>query len=189
MAGVGYAVYPGEWHMIALQVERVAECWDELYPLAKAHQASTKSYRRHEPFNPDKTRYIQYNAIGFFHLVTARDGGKLVGYFGVYVTDSMHSQLKMATEDTFYIHPDYRQGRTALRVIRYVENYLHLLGVNEILFSCEIDNKTGIQGLLNLLGYQAKIQQYSKHLSTSADSAATVADVGDHEPARPALTR
>lgn len=189
MAGVGDAVYARERHMIALQVERVADCWDELYPLAQAHQASTKSYRRHEPFNPDKTRYIQYNEMGYFHLVTARDGGELVGYFGVYVTDSMHSQLKMATEDTFYIHPDYRQGRTALRVIRYVENYLRLLGVHEILFSCEIDNKTGIQGLLGLLGYEPKILQFSKHLSTSADSAATVADVGDHESPRPALTR
>ena len=190
MAGVGDAVYARKRPMIALQVERVADCWDELYPLAQAHQASTKSYRRHEPFNPDKTRYIQYNEMGYFHLITARDLGKLIGYFGIYATKSMHSQLNICTEDTLYIHPDYRQGRLALRIIRYVEKYLrNLLGETEILFSCEIDNKTGIQGLLGLLGYEPKIIQFSKHLSTSADSAATVADVGDHEPARSALTR
>jgi L-amino acid N-acyltransferase YncA len=175
--------------MITLQLERVSDCWDELYPLARHHQASTASYRRHEPFNPDKTRYIEYNEMGFFHLVTARDGARLVGYFGLYVTKSMHSQLLMATEDTFYVHPDYRQGRLALRIIRYVERYLTTLGVHEILFSCEIDNTSGIQGLLRLLGYESKIQQFSKHLSTSADSAATVADVGAHEPARPAPSR
>lgn len=175
--------------MIMLQLERVADCWDELYPLAHAHQSSTTSYRRHEPFNPDKMRYIEYNEMGFFHLVTARDGTRLVGYFGLYVTKSMHSQLLMATEDTLYVHPDYRQGRLALRIIRYVERYLTTLGVHEILFSCELDNKTGIQGLLGLLGYTPTIQQFSKHLSTSADSAATVADVGVHEPARPTHTR
>ena len=190
MAGVGDAVYARERPMIALQVERVEECWDELYPLAQAHQASTKSYRRHEPFNPDKARYIQYNEMGYFHLITARDLGKLIGYFGVYTTKSMHSQRNICTEDTLFLHPDYRQGRLAVRIIRYVEKYLqNLLGETEILFSCEIDNKTGIQGLLGLLGYEPKIIQFSKHLSTSADSAATVADVGDHEPARPALTR
>ena len=190
VARVCHAVHAGERDMIELQVERVADCWDELYPLAQAHQASTKSYRRHEPFNPDKTRYIQYNEMGYFHLITARDGGKLVGYFGVYVTKSMHSQLNICTEDTLYLHPDYRQGRLAVRIIRYVEKYLqNLLGETEILFSCEIDNKTGIQGLLGLLGYEPKIIQFSKHLSTSADSAATVASVGDHESPRPALTR
>lgn len=175
--------------MIAVQVESVRQCWDDIYPLAKQHQESTKSYRRHEPFNPDRERYIQYNDMGFFHLITARDNGRLVGYFGVYTSQSMHSQLNMATEDTFYVHPEYRHGRVALRILRYVETYLQTLGVHEVLFSCEIDNRTGIQGLLAMLGYEAKIQQFSKHLSTSADSAATIAEVGDHDPTSHALSR
>lgn len=177
--------------MIELAVESAAQCWDEIYPLAQAHWVGTKTYRRHEPFNPDKARYIAYNEMGFLHLITARDEGKLVGYFGVYITESMHSQIKMATEDTFYIHPDYRYGRLALRFLKYIESYLTQIGVKDILFSCEIENKTGIKKLLRYLGYQPVILQYNKHLgpSTSADSAATVADVGVYEPARPALSR
>lgn len=173
--------------MIVLHVERVESCWDEIEPLTRAHWEGTTSYRRHEPFNPDKTRYIQYNEMGFFHLITVRDAGKLIGYFGLYITTSMHSQLRMATEDTFFIHPDYRQGRLALRVLKYVENYCALLGVHELLFSCEIDNKSGIVGLLERLGFQEQIRQYSKHLlPPSADSATTVSTVGAYDSPQPA---
>jgi L-amino acid N-acyltransferase YncA len=168
--------------MIALQVESVSACWDELEPLARAHWNGTKSYRRHEPFNPDKARYLQFNEMGYFHLITARDAGNLVGYFGLYITTSMHSQLRMATEDTFFVHPDYRQGRLALRILKYVESYCQLLGVHELLFSCELENQTGITGLLDRIGFKETIRQYSKHLAPppSADSATTTT-VGAHD--------
>jgi GNAT superfamily N-acetyltransferase len=189
MAGVCDAVLCGERAMITLQVERVETCWNELFPLAMAHWQGTKTYRRHEPFCPDRDRYMQYNEMGFFHLITAREGGTLVGYFGLYITNSMHSQLKMATEDTFFVHPDYRHGRLALRILKYVESYCQLLGVHELLFSCEIDNETGIQKLLNRLGYEAKIIQFSKHLSSTSADSATTADVGAHDTPQHALTR
>lgn len=170
--------------MVTFQVEPVEYCWGELEPMAKAHWASTASYRRHEPFSPDRTRYERYNEMGFFHLVTAREGARLVGYFGLYLAPSMHSQLLTATEDTFYIHPEYRQGRLAVRMLKYVESYCRILGVHELLFSCEIDNVSGIDKLLTrLLDFTPVIVQYSKQLSPpihGADSAATVADVGRH---------
>lgn len=174
--------------MIAIQVESVAQCWDELEPLARAHAEGTHSYRRHEPFNPDQSRYLQFNRMGYFHLVTARDGEQLVGYFGLYITTSMHSQLRMATEDTFYVHPEYRHGRLALRILKYVETYCQLLGVHELLFSCELDNTSGITGLLDRLGYKETIRQYSKHLAPppSADSA-TISTVGAHDSPQSAL--
>ena len=156
---------------LTFQPESVESCWDELYPLAEAHWQGTTSYRRHEPFAPSRKRYVDYNQAGFFHLLTARDGRRMAGYFGVYVTDSMHSQLRMATEDTFFLHPDYRGGRNALRFLAYIEQYCAAQGVRELLFSCEIDNESGIQSLLKRLDYQPVIVQYSKHLSTCADSA------------------
>lgn len=173
--------------MIQIQPERVADCWDEVDALARQHHAGTKSYRRHEPYNPDKARYIYNNDIGFFHLLTARDDGRLVGYFGVYVTPSMHSQIPTAVEDTFFIHPAYRQGRLAIRMIKTVEKYLAGVGVREdqILFSCELDNTSGIKGLLELLDYEPVIVQYRKCLSQpGTDSAATLATVGSHDSPR-----
>ena len=167
--------------MIQIQPERVASCWDEIDALARMHHAGTSSYRRHEPYNPDKQRYFINNNNGFFHLMTARDEGKLVGYFGLYIMPSMHSQLLTATEDTFFIHPDYRQGRLAIRMLRAVEQLCRDRQVHELLFSCEMDNTRGIKGLLGLLDYEPVIVQYRKRLpQPGTDSAATLATVGSH---------
>lgn len=185
MAWVSDALYHWGRSVILIQPERVATCWDEVDALARLHHAGTASYRRHEPYNPDKQRYFINNNNGFFHLLTARDAWKLVGYFGVYVTPSMHSQLPMAVEDTFFIHPDYRQGRLAIRMIKAVEGYVRDLGVQEILFSCEMDNTSGIKGLLGLLDYEPVIVQYRKRLpQPGTDSAATLATVGSHDTPR-----
>jgi hypothetical protein len=150
--------------MIEFSLEPVATCWDEVMSLAREHWAGTQTYRRHEPFCPSRERYESMNKQGYFFLFTARDQGALVGYFGVYITPSMHSQLLTATEDTFFLSPACRNGRTALRFLLYVEAFCQERGVHEILFSCEVDNNSGIHGLLTALKYRPVIQMYSKLL-------------------------
>jgi hypothetical protein len=157
--------------MLTFQEETVRDCWEEVYPLAYEHHRSSQNYKRHEPFNPRRERYEQYNDAGMFRLLTARDQGRLVGYFGVYLMESMHSQLPIAREDTFYLAPSHRGGRNALRFLRYVEDFISRYAPIEILFSCESDNASGIHKLLQLLDYTPVITVYSKHLSTRADSA------------------
>lgn len=165
---------------LTFQIEPVEKAWNELMVLATEHWAGTKSYRRHEPFCPSFDRYQACNQSGFFQLFTARDGEKLAGYFGVYVTDSMHSQKRMATEDTFYLAPAYRGGRNALRFLKFIEVQMQAWGVQELMFSCEIDNETGIKGLLTYLDYQPVIMQYSKRFKPRADSAQPDSTEADH---------
>lgn len=155
--------------MLLIQLERVEQVWEEVMALATMHWAGTKSYRRHYPFQPSYERYKACNENGFFQLFTARTKeGRMVGYFGVYLSQSMHSQHLMATEDTFFLHPDFRGGRTALRFLQAIEQQCQQWGVVEIMFSCEQDNETGIQRLLNLLDYKPVIMQYSKQLQPSS---------------------
>lgn len=149
--------------MIVFACEPVAMLWDEIMDLAYAHWQGTKGFPRHEPFNPSYTRYRAANEQGYFFVFTARDAGRLVGYFGVYVTPSMHSQLLTAQEDTFFLHPDYRKGTNAIRFIKHIETQLTKMGVHEILFSCEMEN-TVANTLLVFLRYEPVIQQYRKVL-------------------------
>lgn len=159
---------------LTFQVESVSQCWNELMVLAQQHWAGTRSYRRHEPFNPSFERYHTCNQSGFFQLCTARDGAVLAGYFGVYLTNSMHSQKPMAVEDTFFLSPAYRGGRNALRFLRFIEAQCQQWGVQELLFSCEAENETGIQGLLKRLDFSPVIVQYAKQLPPPhADSVMT----------------
>lgn len=170
--------------MLTFQEERVKNVWHEVYPLAKGHHASTQNYKRHEPFNPKRERYVAYNESGFFRLLTARDKGVLVGYFGGYITESMHSQAPIMTEDTFYLDPAYRGGRNALRFIQFIETHFRQAVPVEVLFSCEIDNSTGIHRLLDFLEYKPVIVVRSKYLPPRADSAPSLSTeavhVGDH---------
>ena len=150
---------------LTFQIEPVSQAWNEVMVLATQHWQGTKSYRRHEPFCPSFDRYQSCNQSGFFQLFTARDGEKLAAYFGAYLSNSMHSQKLMMTEDTFYIAPEYRGGRNALRFLQHIEKQAHEWGVTEIMFSCEIDNETGIKGLLEWLDFHPVIVQFSKRLA------------------------
>lgn len=155
--------------MLIFGIEPLSQCWNQVMELAADHHAGTTSYQRHWPFLPSLERYQACEAAGFFTLMTARDHGKLVGYFGVYVTASMHSQHLMMMEDTFYLKPSHRGGRNALRFLQFIEDYAQERGVEEIMFSCEIDNSSGIQKLLEYLGYSPVIIQRSKRLSYATD--------------------
>lgn len=161
---------------LVFAIEPVETAWNDVMVLANQHWAGTTTYRRHEPFCPSFDRYQACNQSGFFQLFTAREGPVLAGYFGVYVTDSMHSQKRMATEDTFYLAPAYRGGRNALRFLRHIEQQCRAWGVTELMFSCEVDNETGIKGLLTYLDFQPVIVQYSKRFSLplGSDTAAAV---------------
>jgi GNAT superfamily N-acetyltransferase len=171
--------------MMTLQLERVEQVWNEVMALAALHWQGTKTYRRHYPFSPSYERYKACNESGFYQLITARnEQGQLVGYFGLYLSRSMHSQHLMLTEDTFFLHPDYRGGRYALRFLQHIEQQAKQWGVEEIMFSCEDDNQSGIKKLLLHLEYEPVITQFSKRLSSPrADSAVSesteAAHVGD----------
>ncbi len=158
---------------LVFQIETVEKVWNEVLVLANQHWASTKSYRRHEPFSPSFERYNQCNQSGFFQLFTARDGQTLAGYFGLYLSTSMHSQLLTVTEDTMFLKPEYRGGRNALRFLRHIIEACRNWKVHEIMFSCEIDNETGIKDILKYLDFRPVVVQHSLVLtySTRADSA------------------
>lgn len=157
---------------LTFALERFDANWQEFMALAALHWDGTKSYRRHEPLAPSLARYQAANDTGFLRFATARQDGQLVGYLTFYVTASMHSQVPMAVEDTFFLHPDVRKGRNALRLLQFVEAQCRAWGVAELLCSCETDNTSGIRRLLEFLDYEPVIMQYRKRLlSPCADSA------------------
>lgn len=157
---------------LTFSLERFDANWPEFMALAQVHWEGAMSYRRHEPLAPSLARYQAANDTGFLQFATARQDGKLVGYLTFYVTASMHSQRRMAVEDTFFLHPSVRKGRNALRLLQFVEAQCRARGVEELLCSCEVDNTSGIQRLLTFLDYQPVIVQYTKRLtSPRADSA------------------
>lgn len=141
--------------------EPLRDCWDEVMELARLHWEETEQYQRH-PLNPDKERYLHYNDTGYHRQYTVRDEGRLVGHAGMYLSRSMHTQVVMATEDTWYLLPEYRKGRNAIRFYRFIEDDLREHGVQEIHMSAKLSNSSG--RIMEYLGYEFVQKGYLKHV-------------------------
>ncbi len=149
-------------------VEPLTQCWDEMIALAKLHWQETEGYRHGQPFCPSFERFNSYDTKGWYFEATARVCGKLVGYCGMYIVPSMHSQLMVAAEDSLFIAPEYRKGRNALRFMQFIEAECRKRGVVEIMVTAKTKQ---VCRLLEHLDFSLISWQYSKQVqSVRADS-------------------
>ena len=155
-------------------IEPLTQCWHEIYDepdgLAYLHWLETKAHQYDQQYGPSFERYNSYARAGWFHQFTVRDNGKLVGFSGVYITPSMHTQAMLATEDTWYLAKDYRKGWNAIKFYRYIEEKCMELGAEESTLTVPDSKERGIHTLLLRLDYKPVSVQYSKKLHR-ADSA------------------
>ena len=143
-------------------VERLRDCWDEIMPLANAHWNETQQHRHQQPFKPSLERYAQYEEMGCYIQFTARVDGLLVGYGGLYIVPSMHTQELICTEDTWYIAPDHRKGLSAIKFFRFMEDECRRRGVKEVTLTEPVTTRVGI--IHKRLGYKHVANMRSKHL-------------------------
>ena len=160
--------------MLTFAIEKLAPIWPQILTLASAHWHETEGYRHGQEFAPDAYRYFQFNEIpgagnlAYYTMFTARYGEQLVGYAGMFITTSLHTQKVLAVEDTWFLLPEYRKGRNAIAFYKYVEAECEKAGVVEIGMTAKLTNGAG--RILEYLGYTFTSKQYSKHLHR-ADSA------------------
>ena len=145
---------------MTFQEEMVGNCLEELKVLHWMHWQETEGYRHGLKFNPDYERLIAFNSTGYFRLYTIRDGIAMIGDIGMYISQSMHTQTRIATEDTLFIHPDYRKGFIASRFVRYVEDCLVADDVREINITVKRTNRANV--LMQRLGYAHVADHYTK---------------------------
>lgn len=147
---------------LAFAIEKLEPIWPHIMALAEAHWHETEGYRHGQAFQPDQARYLQYEAVDYYVMFTARHEGALVGYAGMYMTPSMHTQELIATEDTWFLLPEHRRGRNALEFYKFVEAECLKRGVREIGMTAKLTNGAG--RILEYLGYREVSRQFSKHL-------------------------
>lgn len=150
--------------MITFQQESLTKVWDEVMELAEMHWQETEMYRHGQGFNPDKMRYLDYEACKMYYHFTARtEQGKVVGTGGVYVMPSMHTQRLIAMEDTYYLHPDYRGRGTGPRFFQAMEDFLRNLGVVEVNLTTPLTNLQA-ERIVQYMGYKQVSKGWSKSL-------------------------
>lgn len=179
-ASVLRQVYPGPVDTSGIEPARVGRyvlapvrlhsVLPDLKVLHQRHWDETETHRNQiERLNPDYERGLELERQGRFLLIGAidMDTNQLVGNFGLYLGRSMHTQERIATEDTLYLLPEHRNGRLGIALIRYAETALRHLGVTELTVDVKLVNNVG--PMIERMGYQAVGTRYVKNLRETAD--------------------
>jgi hypothetical protein len=153
----GQRVYKG----LTFQVERFASIVDEMHVLHEQHFAETEVHRLGFGLDPDYDYMKDMERRGQMLQFTARDeDGKLVGNIRMYVSKSLHTGTLYASEDTFYVLPEYRKGFAALRFWQFMEDGVRAIGVREIRTDSKVVNK--VHKLNEYCGYTHVANKYVK---------------------------
>jgi len=110
----------------------------------------------------DEDKYAALDEHGMLHLVTARDGDILAGYFLVFLTPNGHYRDAglMAFTDMYYLLPRFRRGNLGFRLFAFMEETLREKGVVKAYTSHKLHRDRS--RMLKILGWTPTDLIYSK---------------------------
>lgn len=150
--------------MITYQLERFADTYEEARPLLYAHWLEVANNQADVPFDPDVQGYLNYEAAGILHVVTAREHGCLVGYHASLVKTHLHyNSTLVAFTDIYYLAPALRtRPRAGLRLFQETERTLRARGVRLIISTTKLHRDHS--RLLAFVGYEETDRVFMKVL-------------------------
>lgn len=149
--------------MITYQVERLADMLDEMKPLFDDHWEEIALFKDEVKLDPDYDKYLLMESNGFIHVCTARDDGALIGYFVSIITPHLHyKQSKTLASDIYFIKPEYRKGRTGIRLFQFAENEWRKEGVQVAYVGAKVSND--VTKVWERLGYRVVENKMGKLL-------------------------
>lgn len=117
--------------MIEIQLECLANVKEEIKPLLEEHWELVALNKGKIKLNPNWKEYARLDAAGVLRIFTARDEGRLVGYFVLFISQSVHYQDHLfATNDVIFVLPDKRAGATGYKLVKHAEDYCRDSGVS-----------------------------------------------------------
>lgn len=149
-------------------IERIADIVSEIHPLHEQHWQETEKHRHGLGLNYNYDVYALNDRRGKFLQFTIRKGGELVGYSGMNLYPSTHTQTLVADEDSLFLRKDCRGGRTIFRFIAYIDKCLTQIGVKEVRLSAKILNAT--DKLLVKCGFTPVATQLVKFLGVNDEN-------------------
>lgn len=145
-----------------LHVERFTSVLPELMPLHEVHWLETEKHRHGLALAPNYAAMAADDLAGHLLQFTVRCDHRLVGALRMYVMQSRHSDNLLAEEDTLFIEQAHRTGLLGLKLLRYAEECLALIGVREISANSKLVN--GADALMRRMKYEPVAMQFHKIL-------------------------
>jgi len=114
-------------------LENIANVRREIEPLLEQHYKEIALNKDIIKLNPDWRAYAQLDAINGLRIYTARKGGKLMGYFVVIVSRSLHYKDHLfANNDVIFLTKTARKGLTGMKLVKYAIESLKAEGVTKL---------------------------------------------------------
>ena len=129
--------------------------------LAQAHNNEVETIPEELDINYEI--YLKMDELCLLHNIAALDKNKLVGYASFTISPSMHHKHSLwATDNFYYLKPEYRQGRNTLRLFKYCEETLINRNVNYMFLTQKV--KKDNSRLFSLMGFEPNTNQFFKRL-------------------------
>lgn len=136
---------------LTFNVEKWSDVLPELRPLFDMLWSDVAVDKDRFVAKCDEEKYATCEAVGLLHLVTARDNGKLVGYFVMLVNPNPHylGAGLMAFTDQYFLLPSYRKGNNGVKLFSFMELTLRAKGVVKMYTSNKLhrDRSVMFEGL------------------------------------------
>jgi N-acetylglutamate synthase-like GNAT family acetyltransferase len=146
---------------VTFAIETMDQVLDDMAWLWDIHWQEIALDKVKVPLNPDVDTFWALEKSGLLLIVTARDGEKMVGYHVCIVRPHLHYKHSLtAYADMYFVHPDYRQGMTGVRMFKFLEAELRARGVERIYQGTKIHKDMG--RLFERLGYKETERLYVK---------------------------
>ncbi len=151
---------------ITYQVEKWAAIYPEMAPILVQHWKEVALGHDKVPLDVAYDRYLAMCEAGALHIVSVREDGRLIGYHVAIVGGHLHyASTKHGITDVYYILPEYRAGRIAIRLFQRVEAEMRALGVVKLFTGCKLHIAGGRVGkLFEYLGYIKTEELYTKYI-------------------------
>ena len=148
---------------IQFQQEFLCQVREDIIPLIESHWEEVATNKDHIKLNPDWDAYEKLEESGMLTIFTARCSDKLIGYFVVILTKSIHYKDHLfASNDILYLHKDYRKGFAGIRLIKFAEKYLKEDGVSVLTINTKVHKP--FDKVLERLKFKNVERVYSKYL-------------------------
>lgn len=148
---------------ITYQQEFLCSVKDEVWPLLEQDWQEIEHNKDLLPLDPDWDLYESLESQGLLQVFTARNNGKLIGYFTVVIFPSMHSRGQMlVANDVIYLAKEYRKGFVGLKLFKFVEKCLKEDG-HKLLYITTTEQNP-IDNMLERMGYKKIETKFEKVL-------------------------
>lgn len=145
------------------QQEFLATVQQDIKPLLEKHWSEIALNQDKIKLNPDWGAYNQLEQAGKLKIFTARDDGKLVGYFVVIVDRHIHYKDHLfANNDILFVDKEYRKGFTGIKLVKFAEKCLKEDGVSVLTINTKVHQP--FDKMLTFLKFNKIERIYSKYI-------------------------